>query len=144
MLTVVLIEIRAVPAERSRGRHNPRAVKRKMSGFPTRSRAAPSPGCRFRYEDHVWVVAPVVPEPPAPALATAEPGTSGPPAPSRPAGRSPSDPKHLRHVRAWRASGLSRADYCRDQGLDQRTFHHWVARLRGSFRRKGRNASPRA
>ena len=34
MLAVVLIEIRSVPTERSRGRHNPRVVKRKMSGFP--------------------------------------------------------------------------------------------------------------
>jgi hypothetical protein len=32
MLAVVLVEIRSVPAERSR--HNPRVVKRKMSGFP--------------------------------------------------------------------------------------------------------------
>jgi hypothetical protein len=31
MLAVVLVEIRSVPAERSRGRHNPRVVKRKMS-----------------------------------------------------------------------------------------------------------------
>ena len=37
MLAVVLIEIRSVPAERSR--HNPRVVKRKMSGFPD-----PEPG----------------------------------------------------------------------------------------------------
>ena len=47
MLAVVLIEIRSVPAERSR--HNPRVVKRKMSGFPTRSRAAPACGGRFCY-----------------------------------------------------------------------------------------------
>jgi hypothetical protein len=33
MLAVVLVEIRSVPAERSRGRHNPRVVKRKMSNF---------------------------------------------------------------------------------------------------------------
>ena len=37
MTEVILIEIVAVPAERSRGRHNPRVVKRKMSNFPTRS-----------------------------------------------------------------------------------------------------------
>jgi hypothetical protein len=52
-----------VPAERSRGRHNPRVVKRKMSGFPTKARAAPtpSPGRVFRYEEHVGVVAPAPP-----------------------------------------------------------------------------------
>ena len=42
MIEVILIEIVAVPAERSRGRHNPRVVKRKMSNFPTRSRCAAS------------------------------------------------------------------------------------------------------
>jgi hypothetical protein len=34
MYELILIEIIAVPAERSRGRHNPRVVKRKMSSFP--------------------------------------------------------------------------------------------------------------
>ena len=43
MVELILIEITAVPAERSRGRHNPRLVKRKMSRFPTKSRAAPAP-----------------------------------------------------------------------------------------------------
>ena len=43
MLELILIEITAVPAERSRGRHNPRVVKRKMSGFPTKARASPPP-----------------------------------------------------------------------------------------------------
>ena len=33
MQQLVLIEILAVPAEQSRGRHNPRVVKRKMSNF---------------------------------------------------------------------------------------------------------------
>ena len=33
-----------MPAERSRGRHDPRVVKRKMSNFPTKARAAPPPG----------------------------------------------------------------------------------------------------
>ena len=33
MRRLVLIEILAVPAEQSRGRHNPRVVKRKMSKF---------------------------------------------------------------------------------------------------------------
>jgi len=55
MEAAILIEISASPADRSRGRHNPRAVKRKMSRFPTRSRAQPSPPARqrFSYEDLV-------------------------------------------------------------------------------------------
>ena len=67
MLTVILVEIRAVPADQSRGRHNPRVVKRKMSNFPTRSRAAPAGKSRFRYEDHIQIMAPAVPEPPTSA-----------------------------------------------------------------------------
>src|SRR3954449_2682111 len=53
MVDVVLSEILAVPAERSRGRHNPRVVKRKMSNFPTKSRAVPNPlpSQRIHYED---------------------------------------------------------------------------------------------
>ena len=56
MQQLVLIEILAVPAEQSRGRHNPRAVKRKMSSFPTRSRAAPACGDRFCYNEHIKVL----------------------------------------------------------------------------------------
>jgi len=41
MEEAILIEIALLPADRSRGRHNPRAVKRKMSHFPTKSRAQP-------------------------------------------------------------------------------------------------------
>lgn len=52
----VLVEIVAVPAERSRGRHNPRVVKRKMSKFPTRARAAPGPRRHFRYPEHIVIV----------------------------------------------------------------------------------------
>jgi hypothetical protein len=52
----VLVEIVAVPAERSRGRHNPRVVKRKMSNFPTRARAAPGPRRHFHYPHHVVIV----------------------------------------------------------------------------------------
>ena len=42
MVKWILIEILAEPAERSRGRHNPRVVKRKMSTFqsPRRPGAA--------------------------------------------------------------------------------------------------------
>ena len=41
MEEAILFEIALLPADRSRGRHNPRAVKRKMSHFPTTSRAQP-------------------------------------------------------------------------------------------------------
>ena len=40
MHELILIEILAVPAERSRGRHNPRVVKRKMSNYGLRPRAS--------------------------------------------------------------------------------------------------------
>ena len=33
-----------------------------------------------------------------------------------------------RHVEAWRASGLSQADYCRQQGLNPKTFSAWARR----------------
>ena len=137
MHELVLIEILAVPAERSRGRHNPRVVKRKMSNFPTKARAAPPPGQVFRYEEHVRVVAPAgAPEPrvpaPAPAPAAAAEKPRGRPrrAPARAARRPP----WLDHVRSWRDSGLSRAAYCDRHGLDLRAFHHWVVRARPHFR----------
>jgi hypothetical protein len=41
MEQAILLEILVRPADQSRGRHNPRAVKRKMSNFPTRARAQP-------------------------------------------------------------------------------------------------------
>ena len=137
MLVVVLIEIRSVPAERSRGRHNPRVVKRKMSGFPTRSRAAPACGGRFCYDEHIKVLPQAVdrvPEAPGPPPAT--PASS---APIFPVAESPPIPDRQHHVRAWRVSGLSRADYCRQRGLNLRTFNQWVARQRHLFRRKVRN-----
>ncbi len=31
-----------------------------------------------------------------------------------------------RHVKAWRESGLSQADYCRQQDLNPKTFSRWV------------------
>lgn len=55
MYAAIPIEIVARPTDRSRGRRNPRAVKRKMSRFPTRSRAQPPPRQRFNYADHVVV-----------------------------------------------------------------------------------------
>ena len=32
------------------------------------------------------------------------------------------------HVKAWRGSGLSQADYCRQQGLNSKTFSVWARR----------------
>ena len=64
MHEMILIEIIGTPAEHSRGRHNPRVVKRKMSNFPTKARAGPSPPSsqHFHYSDLVRIVAPVMPE----------------------------------------------------------------------------------
>ena len=59
MIALLLIEILAMPAEQSRGRHNSRVVKRKMSNFPTKARAAPSPGRPgLHYAQHIQIVAP--------------------------------------------------------------------------------------
>jgi hypothetical protein len=57
MEEAILVEILTRPADRSRGRHNPRAVKRKMSHFPTKSRAQPilPPRQRLIYADHVSI-----------------------------------------------------------------------------------------
>ena len=69
MTEVILIEIVAVPAERSRGRHNPRVVKRKMNNFPSRCAASAAPSQRFRYDEHIVVVAPSEPSAPTTVLA---------------------------------------------------------------------------
>ena len=130
MHELVLVEIIALPAERSRGRHNPRVVKRKMSGFPTKARAAPGPpACRrFRYSDHIRIVAPAS-TPLDPAVAT----------PSRRRASELRAARHafwLEHVKAWRASGLTRADSAQRHGLELRSLHQWIARLRHIFRRR--------
>ena len=36
-----------------------------------------------------------------------------------------------RHVEAWRGCGLSQADYCRQQGLNRKTFSLWTRRDQG-------------
>ena len=138
MVALILIEIVALPAERSRGRHNPRVVKRKMSGFKTKARAAPAPRRVFRYEDHIRVMAPAGP-----------PERRAPPPTAAPQGRPKSRRKRVsapsgrrapwsEHVRAWRASGLSRRAYCERHRLDPYAFHQWVARARPTIRRKAR------
>jgi hypothetical protein len=38
-----------------------------------------------------------------------------------------------RHVNAWRESGLSQADYCRQQGLNRKTFSVWTRRVQGDL-----------
>jgi hypothetical protein len=102
MHELILIELLAVPAERSRGRHNPRVVKRKMSGFKTKARAAPAAGRVFRYAEHIRVVAPAPAGSPAdqapPPTATAKNGPKRrqPRKASAPTGR----PSWLEHVRA--------------------------------------------
>ncbi len=118
-----------MPAERSRGRHHPRVVKRKMSGFPTKARAAPGPPpCRrFHYRDHVRIV--------APAVAETDPATA---APKRRRACQVRDARRafwLGHVRAWRAGGRALADYAERHGLSLRWLHQWIARLRHIFRR---------
>ncbi len=135
MHDLILAEIIAVPAERSRGRHNPRVVKRKMSKFPTKARAAPDPPPRqvFRYGDHVRIVVPEV-------------DAIKPPA-AMPRRRRECQARAARrafwfeHVRAWRGSGLSRIDYSQRHGLELRSFNQWIARLRHMCHRR-RKATP--
>ena len=39
------------------------------------------------------------------------------------------NPQWCRHVEAWRESGLSQAVYCRQQGLNHKTFSAWTRRV---------------
>jgi hypothetical protein len=136
MHELILIEIIAVPAERSRGRHNPRVVKRKMSSFPTKARAAPPSGQLFRYEEHIRIVAPAG----SPADQVSPPAAAPKNGPKRHQPRKASAPAGqrpfwLEHVRSWRASGLSRATFCERHSLNLSAFHQWVARARQTFRK---------
>jgi hypothetical protein len=136
MHELILIEIMAVPAERSRGRHNPRVVKRKMSSFPTKARAAPPSGQLFRYEEHIRVVAPVG----SPADQVSPPIAAPKKRPKRHQPRKASAPTGqrpfwLEHVRSWRASGLSRTAFCERHSLNPSAFHQGVARSRQTFRK---------
>ena len=36
------------------------------------------------------------------------------------------NPQWWRHVKMWRESGMSQADYCRQQGLNPKTFSKWA------------------
>ena len=140
MVKWILIEILAEPAESSRGRHNPRVVKRKMSNFPTKSRstARAAPSRSLRYDEHIVIVAP--PEPIAPTTMAgrqrAVPTTRQ---------TQPAQTNHQTfwqtHVQAWRASGLRRAVYCQQQNLSPRAFNAAVARLRQILRPDPKSAA---
>ena len=137
MQHLVLIEILAVPAEQSRGRHNPRVVKRKMSSFPTKARAAPSPRQVIRYPDCIRIIPPTADQT---HQAGPQPRTSSPPA-----AVPPSQQVSWRdHVRAWRESGLKRPDYAQRHGLNLRTLNQWIARLRHTFHRRCKAAPAHA
>jgi hypothetical protein len=127
----VLIELIALPAEQSRGRSNPRVVKRKMSGFPTKARAAPAVPGRIIAADHIRIVAP----PPDPVLLPAVvPLAAGPKASATPAPAPKLETIWRAHIRSWQTSGLSRSAYCQRHGLALRSFNTWVARLRNTRR----------
>ncbi len=133
MHELILLEIIAVPAERRRGRHNPRVVKRKMSSFPTKARAAPSARQVIRYPDCIRIIPPAADQT---QQTGPQPGTSPPPP------VPPSQQASWRdHVRAWRKSGLKRADYAQRHGLEPRTLNQWIARLRHTFHQR-RKAAP--
>jgi hypothetical protein len=134
MVKWILIEILAVPAERSRGRYNPRVVKRKMSNFPTKSRSAASAAPSLRYDEHIVIVAP--PEPIAPTTAGRKPAA---PTVSQPAQTS-RQTFWQAQVQAWRTSGLPRAVYCQQHTLSPRAFNAAVARLRQTFRHARKTA----
>jgi hypothetical protein len=136
MTEVILIEIVAVPAERSRGRHNPRVVKRKMSNFPTKSRSA-TPVQRFRYDEHIVIVAP--PERTAPT--TADHQQAAPTTRQTEPGQTSRQTFWQTQVQAWRASGLPRAAYCQQQNLSPRAFNAAVARLRQILRPEPKTAA---
>jgi hypothetical protein len=137
MLALLLIEILAMPAEQSRGRHNSRVVKRKMSNFPTKARAAPSSGRPgLHYAKHIQIVAPAMPaSPPLAAkplpIASATGTARSRPHAARDAARQSF---RLEHVRAWRTSKLTRMAYCQRHNLKPRSFDTWVARLLHRFR----------
>jgi hypothetical protein len=110
MHDLILAEIIALPVLPRRARSCPRAVKRKMSNFPTKSRAAASPGKRpaSGSAEHIRVVAP--PEP--------DPQSAPPPQATSPTHqachRRQPEPSQCQkvwknHIRSWRNSGQTRA-----------------------------------
>jgi hypothetical protein len=148
---MILLEIRAVPVESSRGRHNPRVVKRKMSNFPTKSRtaSAPKPAPRFRYADHIEIVLLEIVLPSKTAGRKPDRSSGGQ---CREGARPPHGPPAVvhrevfweAHARAWRASGLTRKRYCERHGLSQASFNHWMDRLHHLFRKGGTGRTKQA
>ena len=141
MVKWILIEILAEPAESSRGRHNPRVVKRKMSNFPSRSTARAAPSQSLRYDEHIVIVAP--PEPIAPTTMAGRQRAVPTTRQTEPAQTS-RQTFWQAHVQAWQASGLPRAVYCQQQNLSPRAFNAAVARLRQTFRPDPKTASKSA
>ena len=138
MVKWILIEILAEPAESSRGRHNPRVVKRKMSNFPSRSTARTAPSRSLRYDEHIVIVAP--PEPIAPTTMAGRQRAVPTTRQTEPAQTS-RQTFWQAHVQAWRASGLPRAVYCQQQNLSPRAFNAAVARLRQILRPEPKTAA---
>ena len=138
MVKWILIEILAEPAESSRGRHNPRVVKRKMSNFPSRSAASAAPSRSLRYDEHIVIVAP--PEPIAPATMAGRQRAVPTTRQTEPAQTS-RQTFWQAHVQAWQASGLPRAVYCQQQNLSPRAFNAAVARLRQILRPDPKSAA---
>jgi hypothetical protein len=138
MVKWILIEILAEPAESSRGRHNPRVVKRKMSTFPSRSTARAAPSRSLRYDEHIVIVAP--PEPIAPAPMAGRQRAVPTTRQTEPAQTS-RQTFWQAHVQAWQASGLPRAVYCQQQNLSPRAFNAAVARLRQILRPDPKSAA---
>ena len=137
MVEWILAEILAEPAESSRGRHNPRVVKRKMSNFPTKSRSAASAAPCLRYDEHIVIVAP--PEPIAPTTMAGRQRAVPATRQTEPAQAS-RQTFWQAQVQAWRASGLPRAVYCQQHNLSPRAFNAAVARLRQTFRHARKNS----
>ena len=58
---------------------------------------------------------------------------------SKPQGRS----YWVEHIEAWRASGVSRAEYCQAHGLSRKTFGWWIWRLDQERREPSAPEAPR-
>ena len=138
MVKWILIEILAEPAASSRGRHNPRVVKRKMSNFPSRSTARAARSRSLRYDEHIVIVAP--PEPIAPTPMAGRQRAVPTTRQTEPAQTS-RQTFWQAHVQAWQASGLPRAVYCQQQNLSPRAFNAAVARLRQILRPDPKSAA---
>jgi hypothetical protein len=138
MVKWILIEILEVPAERSRGRHNPRVVRSRGKLFPIKpKRSEPAdPHPAINYDDCIRIVPPdrlckIMRE-------AADRRRKIRKARRRKATQSTNEAYWRAHVRSWvrswRASNLSRVDYSRNNGLVEATFSQWIAKLRHKFR----------